>query len=368
MYGFETTILLPLRANVAIDSGTPLYPDDVRQALARLPAPRVLVTSPVHLRALADGVGALPALAAVISATAPLDAALAQRIEVQGATTVREIYGCTEVGTVASREPVREAAWTPFAGVSLEPVVDRGAEAGAARLTAPGEPAMLLNDLIALEPDRRFRLLGRRQDVVKVGGKRASLAGLTAALLAVDGVVDGAVVMPDAGEAGEEPRPCALVVAPGLDPRTILAALRRHVEPAFVPRRVVMVAALPRDPLGKLPKARVQALLDGAAEPEAVARIDIPADHPALAGHFPGRPIVPGVVLLEEIARAARAAFGLGAPRALPSAKFQRPLDGAAAVVLRLRLRAGGRVAYEARLDGVLVAAGELVFDAAAPS
>lgn len=52
----------------------------------------------------------------------------------------------------------------------------------------------------------------------------------------------------------------------------------------------------------------------------------IPADHPSLPGHFPGRPLVPGVVLLERVVEAIETAHGdLGALR-LPQAKFLQPL------------------------------------------
>lgn len=56
------------------------------------------------------------------------------------------------------------------------------------------------------------------------------------------------------------------------------------------------------------------------------ARFRIPADHPCLPGHFPGRPIVPGVVVLERVLAHIEATFGpLPAP-ALPQAKFLQPL------------------------------------------
>jgi 3-hydroxymyristoyl/3-hydroxydecanoyl-(acyl carrier protein) dehydratase len=49
-------------------------------------------------------------------------------------------------------------------------------------------------------------------------------------------------------------------------------------------------------------------------------------DHPALPGHFPGRPIVPGVVILDRVLDAVEVAHGpLGALR-LPQVKFLRPL------------------------------------------
>jgi hypothetical protein len=87
MYGFETTIMLPLRAPVAIHAGAAFFPSDVLGALEAVPPRRVLVTTPLHLRALlaAQGSHVRPApLAAVISATAPLGRDLARRWSATG--------------------------------------------------------------------------------------------------------------------------------------------------------------------------------------------------------------------------------------------------------------------------------------------
>jgi 3-hydroxyacyl-[acyl-carrier-protein] dehydratase len=53
----------------------------------------------------------------------------------------------------------------------------------------------------------------------------------------------------------------------------------------------------------------------------------VPPDHPALPGHFPGRPLVPGVVLLDHVLDAVEAAFGpLAGGLRLPQVKFVQPL------------------------------------------
>ncbi|GAB3101974.1 hypothetical protein [Lysobacter terrae] len=52
----------------------------------------------------------------------------------------------------------------------------------------------------------------------------------------------------------------------------------------------------------------------------------IPPDHPSLPGHFPGRPLVPGVVVLEHVLAAIEAAHGPLRPLRLPQVKFQQPL------------------------------------------
>jgi acyl-coenzyme A synthetase/AMP-(fatty) acid ligase len=78
----------------------------------------------------------------------------------------------------------------------------------------------------------------------------------------VDGVQDGALWLPPEKDdaAGEVVRLVAFVVAPGLTREGILAALRRRVDAAFLPRRIVFLPDLPRDPTGKLPAARLAQL------------------------------------------------------------------------------------------------------------
>jgi acyl-coenzyme A synthetase/AMP-(fatty) acid ligase len=247
MYGFETTLMLPLHGAGAGHAGAVFYPSDIAEALAGLPAPRLLVTTPLQIRALLRSGLALPGLAGVISATAPLGIDLAAEAEAAWGAPLHEIYGATEAGSVASRRTVAEETWLPYPGMRFAI-----AEDGAA-VTVPGLPEPVpLADVLEAAPDGRFRLLGRRGDMVKLAGKRASLAGLTSLLTAIEGVADGAFVAPEDLDRNPQARLAAVVVAPGLSAQAVVSALRERVEPAFLPRPVVMAASLPRDAVGKL--------------------------------------------------------------------------------------------------------------------
>ena len=71
----------------------------------------------------------------------------------------------------------------------------------------------------------------------------------------------------------------------------------------------------------------------------------IAADHPAFAGHFPTRPIVPGVVLLDEALFAIEAADGHAPAEAawtISAAKFFHPVGPGTALVLRHEQFANG--------------------------
>jgi len=254
MYGFESTVLLALQGRLALHDGRPFYPGDVRAALMAIPAPRVLVTTPVHLRALAlDGTD-LPPLELILSATAPLPSDTAAGAEARYGAPVREIFGFTEAGMVASRRTTEGPVWRLLPGVRLRADGDSfWAEGG--HIPQPAR----FTDIVDVIDAERFVVSGRAADLVNVAGKRASLAGLNAELLAIPGVVDGAFYLPEAAGEGVA-RVAALVVAPGLNARRVLAELRRRIDPAFLPRPLHLVDRLPRNATGKISIESLRAL------------------------------------------------------------------------------------------------------------
>lgn len=85
--------------------------------------------------------------------------------------------------------------------------------------------------------------------------------------------------------------------------------------------------------------------------PDAVqTRLAIPPDHPAFEGHFPGHPILPGVVMLAEALAAIEAATGRP-PHAwtISSAKFLRPVEPGTPLTLAHERLASGAMRFEIR-------------------
>jgi len=190
----------------------------------------------------------------LLCATAPLSPQLAMEAEARFAAPLHEIYGCTEAGQIAARRPVQTQEWRTLPGVSLY------ANEKGTWVRGHVEREVLLADVIELRDRNTFLLHGRTADLVNIAGKRTSLAHLNFHLNSIEGVRDGAFVMPEEDD-GTVTRLMAFVVAPGLASETIMSALRQRIDPAFLPRPLCFVESLPRNETGKLPRGAVDELV-----------------------------------------------------------------------------------------------------------
>jgi acyl-coenzyme A synthetase/AMP-(fatty) acid ligase len=311
------------------------------------------VTTPFHLKTLLLAGVQLPPVELLLSATAPLSPQLAAQAESATGGRLVEIYGCTEAGQVASRRTTEGDTWTTLGDLRIAATGEQFVVSGG----HVAEPTPLA-DVLELHDSQRFRLLGRANDLIHVAGKRSSLAHLNFHLNRIEGVRDGAFWLPE--EDGEEVvRPIVFVVAPGLSARDIIAALRRQLEPAFVPRRVLHVAALPREATGKMTAAALRTFaLQVMADPV----VTISPDHPAFAGHFPGQPLLPGAVLLSLVTQALQGR--LGPTARVDNAKFLAPVGPGAHLRLALREQASGKaVTFEIWQGPQVAARGQLSRD-----
>ena len=258
MYGFESSVLLPLCAGQALCAERPFYPADIAGVLATVPRPRVLVSTPIHLRALLAAEIPLPPVALVVCATAPLEVTLALEIERRLAAPLLEIYGSTETGQIASRRTTECQQWQLWPGVELSSRDDRTwAQGGHIEVPTP------LGDVVQITDSDRFVLCGRTEDLVNIAGKRSSIEYLNHQLNAIPGVVDGAFFLRDEAAAqsvGGVARLGAVVVAPGLTVPAIMLELRARLDPVFLPRPLLLVEDIPRNSTGKLPRSALTSL------------------------------------------------------------------------------------------------------------
>jgi acyl-coenzyme A synthetase/AMP-(fatty) acid ligase len=257
MYGFESTVLVALQSGNAFSAGKPFYPADVCTELASVPQPRMLVSTPVHLRTLLGTDVELPETQLVLSATAPLSQNLAREVEQRFHTRLLEIYGSTETGQIASRRTAETVEWQLFEGVHLiAEGEDTWAEGGHIEQRTP------MCDVLEITAADRFLLHGRLSDLVNIAGKRSSLSYLNHQLNAIPGVVDGAFFVrePEEESSTGVTRVAAVVVAPELSAADLAEQLRRRIDAVFMPRPLLIVESLPRNDTGKLPHDSLRTL------------------------------------------------------------------------------------------------------------
>ena len=387
IYGLLFGVALPLVHGGAFVRETPLHAPTVAATVRRHGAD-ALVSVPAHLRGLELlAHGELPRDLRVFSSGAELPGGTATMLLERFGFPVTEVLGSSETGGIASRDRSGDP-WRPLPGVRVTAAADGQMLLDSPFVPPGAERPWPCADRIATESDGSFRLLGRRDNVVKVASKRVDLDDVQRVLLDLPGVLDAAVfVRDDGGPRGA--RLAAAVVAPTWSSRALREALASRFDPVVVPRPIVCVDKLPREATGKVRRDRLEELVrerlhagdgDGRGRPRhfdprprseepGLFDVAVPRDLAYFEGHFPGDGVLAGVVQLQVLVVRQAAVMWpeLERPRRLSRLRFRRPIRPGDDLVLRLTRPEPARVDFDLRRAEVPCSAGTLLYDYTLP-
>ncbi|MGC3874755.1 AMP-binding protein [Halomonas sp. GXIMD04776] len=401
IYGLLFAILRPLCEQAPMALSLCRYPETLSDWLRRLdetrhsddigtlnaPPGTVLISAPPPLERLPqelDWQAAPRVLSRIHSSGAALSHIASEHaLKVLG-VPVSEIYGSSETGGIAWRIQQRDECWTPLPGIEI-----RDDRHGALWLRSPflsSTDWQRQADRIALE-DSRFRLLGRADRILKVGGKRLSLTGMDRTLGTHPDVIQARTVsLPE--------RDTRLGAIVQLDPeripldhdsrRDLIASLRQYLSSAYestvVPRYWRFVDVWPTNAQGKLSNALVRQLfrdledhrlprwlgVSFEGDERCQVSLEVPERLLYLKGHFDEQPIVPGVVLVQWSVELAREHLQLrGAFQRLERIKFPQlllPGERITLILAQSRSEQGIRLSFTLQGRQGIHAAGKIVF------
>ena len=187
-----------------------------------------------------------------------------------------EIFGSTETGGVAWRRQDGGAGGDPYDWTVFDPVKVKVSEDGRLVVRSPFSfrREFVMGDGVELAPDgRRFKLLGRKDRLVKIAEQRVSLPEMEERMKALDGIEDAALIALE-GEKGPYLGAVAVVgrshpLLPACGSAKVVLDLRKRLMPIFpkgtVPKRYRFVDELPRNAQGKVQVAALRELFTTAA-------------------------------------------------------------------------------------------------------
>ncbi len=323
-YGLLFRLLWPLAAGRPIHAEALQHPESLW--LTQAYSEWAFVSSPAFLKRLPDNLDwpSLAAPRAVFSSGGALPAEASRDTRERLRSVATEVYGSSETGGVAWRCEA-DGVWTPLAGVSW-----RLAEDGCLHVRSPwtdSAEGFQTSDRARIEGGR-MRLLGRADRLAKVEDKRISLSRIEALLQAQPEVVEAKAVVLEGvraevgavlvlSEAGRVA--CERLGKLGFD-RLLRERLAAHIEAIGLPRRWRHVAVMPHNEMSKITEAALRAsfgrhlprVLSQTREDGAIQlALAIDDDVVFFDGHFPGFPILPGVVQLEWAMHFARQNFAM---------------------------------------------------------
>lgn len=262
MYGLESSILWAMHNDCSVWNDKPFYPSDVKQTLEHISQSKILVSTPYHLNNMVASSCVMPKVDYVVCATAPLSRASAEGIERYFSTKVKEVYGSSETGMIATRETASSDYWQLLNHMKLS-VTTEGALVSGGHLLSP----VMITDKLEVINEIEFRFLGRNADLIKVAGKRTSINYLNQLVMQIDGVSDACFFMPDNGDEEQKiMRLCLFVVSSNHSKSILITQLKQKIDAVFLPRPIIFVEKLPRNETGKLPRLALEQLFYRYAE------------------------------------------------------------------------------------------------------
>lgn len=363
VYGFLFSVMVPMVSQCLVVDERPQYPASVGHSCTTNGA-TIFVSTPAQLRVIAGHV-LLPSVRIVFSSGAALQPETRRALETDGLLAC-EIFGSTETGGIATREA--EGPWTPFEVCEVQQTDDGHLSVKSPFLEVPDE-FYVCNDLIEVEGDH-FHALGRSDDIIKVGGKRVSMAFIKDTILKQPGVDDCAILVQE----HERIRLHAFVVARGgLDRSALRQLLLTYLDPVTLPR-IHVVAELPRADLGKVSKRVLQDLLvrsdreievlssRWATDTKLELEFAVHADCIYFEGHFDDFPILSGIAQLKFVETQILEAWSdLECPIRYERLKFRAPIfpDSHGKVTLTRHLQ---RVSFMVETQRGIHSSGDAVY------
>jgi uncharacterized 2Fe-2S/4Fe-4S cluster protein (DUF4445 family) len=251
IYGLLYSLLVPLLASARVSSASPSFPEEIKQQMAEM-SPTIFISVPIHYRALKDNPPDKGSLRLAFSSAGPLSETDGRAFFEATGVDLVEIYGSTETGGVATRcRKQDETGFTPYDCIGWRVAgeeLDIRSAFLSAELPVRDSGWFTMADRVKTE-NGGFVVLGRADNVVKVGGNRVDLEKVRQAIAAVEGINE-AIVLSNPADTGRNQEIVALAVG-RRTAAEIQEQLKSELLPHERPRRIQIVEKIPMAATGK---------------------------------------------------------------------------------------------------------------------
>ncbi len=262
IYGLLFSVFAPLFSLSRIFNRIPVFPREITSLIEKTGC-SILVSVPVHYKAISSIIAGKGSLRAAFSSAGALDPADSMNFYNKTGIGIHEVYGSTETGGIAYRTYHADGeGYTPFEDIEIKITDNRLAVNSpflSPDLPREDDGFFITNDRAEKLNSEKFILRGRVDGIVKIGGKRIDTAEVVDKIKQIPGVEDAfALSIPiDKGRENE----IQMLIATDREKDIIRKAMSRVLPPLPVPKRFVLTEKIPVTPTGKYDRKAIEELL-----------------------------------------------------------------------------------------------------------